>query len=291
MQLNPGFRPTPWKWLLSALLLAAVLSGCAALHEKQGEWIFQPSTRDWNGGSGSVPDMADVWIAFQSERTGAPVRLHALWHAAYPQDAARTAAAPVLLYLHGSRWNVTGSTQRVRRMQELGFSVLALDYRGFGKSDNTHPSEELAYEDALGAWKWLAANYPQRQRFIFGHSLGGAIAIHLAAQVPDEAGTIVEGTFTSLPDLVRSMRWGWLPVSPLISQRFEAIDKVAAVGSPLLVVHGSEDSLVRPELGRRLFEAAREPKAFILVQGGSHYNTNAVGQPQYREAIARLFGL
>ncbi len=291
MPTPPVTRPTRWRWLLSALLLAATLSGCAALHEKQGEWIFQPSTRDWAGGAGAVPDMADVWIAFQSKSTGAPVRLHALWHAAYPDDAARTAAAPVLLYLHGARWNVTGSAHRVRRMQELGFSVLALDYRGFGKSDGTHPSEELAYEDAHAAWQWLAAAYPQRQRFIFGHSLGGAIAIHLAAAVPDEAGTIVEGTFTSIPDVVRGMAWGWLPVGPLISQRFEAVAKVGALGSPLLVVHGTEDTLVRPELGRRLYEAAREPKAFVLVQGGSHHNTNAVGQSQYREAIARLFGL
>ena len=291
MHIKSVIRPAPWKWLLSALLLAATLSGCAALHEKQGEWIFQPSTSNWGGSSGSLPELGDVWINFDSVRTGVPVRLHALWHDAYPDDAAKTAAAPVLLYLHGARWNVTGSTQRVRRMQELGFSVLALDYRGFGKSDNTHPSEDLAYEDALAAWKWLAANYPQRQRFIFGHSLGGAIAIHLAAQVSDEAGTIVEGTFTSIPDVVRSMRWGWLPFEPLITQRFEAIGKVGDIGSPLLVVHGSEDSLVRPELGRRLFEAAREPKAFVLVEGGAHHNTNAVGQPQYREAIARLFGL
>ena len=291
MPFKPIPHPTRWKWLLSALLLAAALSGCAALHEKQGEWIFQPSTRDWGGGSGAEPDMADVWIAFQSVQTGQPVRLHALWHAAYPQDAAKTAAAPVLLYLHGARWNLTGSTQRVRRMQELGFSVLALDYRGFGKSDGTQPSEELAYEDAHAAWKWLAAQYPQRKRFIFGHSLGGAIAIHLAAQVSDEAGTIVEGTFTSIPDVLRSMPWGWLPVSPLITQRFDAIGKVGALGAPLLVVHGSQDSLVRPELGQRLFDAAREPKAFVLVEGGSHYNTNALGQAQYREAIARLFGL
>ena len=291
MQLKPITHPARGKRLLCGLVLAGALSGCAALHEKQGEWIFQPSTRDWGGTSVAQSDMAETWIAFQSVATGQPVRLHALWHAAYPQDAARTAAAPVLLYLHGARWNVTGSTHRVRRMQELGFSVLALDYRGFGKSDGKQPSEELAYEDALAAWKWLAAQYPQRKRFIFGHSLGGAIAIHLAAQVTDEAGTIVEGAFTSIPDVVRSMPWGWLPVSPLITQRFDAVGKVGALGAPLLVVHGSEDSLVRPELGRRLFEAASEPKAFVLVNGGSHHNTNAVGQSQYREAITRLFGL
>ena len=107
----------------------------------------------------------------------------------------------------------------------------------------------------------------------------------------DEAGTIVEGAFTSLPDVLGTMKWGWLPVSLVMTQRFEAIKQVTQIGSPLLVVHGADDVLIRPELGRRLFDAAREPKAFVLVKGGSHHTTNAVGQDQYRQAIAQLFGL
>ena len=91
--------------------------------------------------------------------------------------------------------------------------------------------------------------------------------------------------------MVSTFRWGWLPLSPLITQRFESVRKVADIGSPLLVVHGSEDRLIQPELGRQLFEAARGPKAFVLVEGGSHHNTNSVGQPQYRQALAELFGI
>ena len=107
----------------------------------------------------------------------------------------------------------------------------------------------------------------------------------------DEAGTVVEGTFTSIPDVVSTFKWGWLPVSGLITQRFESVRKVAEIGSPLLVVHGSEDRTIAPELGRQLFEAATGPKRFELVEGGSHHNTNAVGQPQYRTALAELFGM
>ena len=197
----------------------------------------------------------------------------------------------MLLYLHGARWNVTGSAMRIRRMQELGFSVLAIDYRGFGKSTQDLPSESMAAEDARAAWDWLAAQHPKAQRYIFGHSLGGAIAIDLAAQVSDERGVMVEGTFTSIPDVASTMKWGWLPLGPLITQRFDSDCKVTRIGSPLLVVHGSEDRLILPALGRKLYEAARGPKEFVLVQGGSHHNTNSVGQPQYRAAIARLFSL
>ncbi len=273
------------------VLIAAVglLAGCATLDEKQRQWIFQPSDRTWSRGAEAATGMSDVWIDFESRETGQPVKLHGLW--APHADFERRADAPILLYLHGARWNVTGSAFRMQRMQELGFSVLGIDYRGFGKSSADLPSEAMAYEDARAAWDWLGKTYPGRPRYIFGHSLGGAIAIDLAAQVGDEAGTLVEGTFTSIPDVVSSFKWGWLPVSPLITQRFEAVQRVPAIGSPLLVVHGSNDRLIPPALGQRLFDAATGKKAFVLVEGGSHHNTNSVGQAQYRVAIAELFGL
>lgn len=276
---------------LIALVLcsAALLAGCASLDERQRGWIFQPSDRSWWRGEEAAQGMQDVWIDFASRETGEPAKLHGLWS---PNERfEKDPKAPVLLYLHGARFNVVGSAFRARRMQELGFSVLAVDYRGFGKSTNTLPSETMAYEDARAAWDWLARQYPDRPRYIFGHSLGGAIAIDLAAQVGDEAGTLVEGTFTSIPDVVSSYKWGWLPLGPLITQRFEAVERVGKIGSPLLVVHGSEDNTIKPELGRKLFEAATGQKRFVLVEGGSHHNTNAVGQPQYRLALAELFGL
>ena len=179
----------------------------------------------------------------------------------------------------------------MRQLHALGFSVLGIDYRGFGQSTDTLPSETLAYEDARAAWDWLAKQHPGPPRYVFGHSLGSAIAVQLASQVDDEAGVLVEGSFTSLPDVVSSFKWGWLPVGPLITQRFDAGARVEQLGSPLLVVHGGEDRLILPELGRALYERAREPKRFVLVEGGSHHNTNSVGQPQYREAVRELFGL
>ena len=193
---------------LIALVLcsAALLAGCASLDERQRGWIFQPSDRSWWRGEEAAQGMQDVWIDFASRETGEPAKLHGLWS---PNERfEKDPKAPVLLYLHGARFNVVGSAFRARRMQELGFSVLAVDYRGFGKSTNTLPSETMAYEDARAAWDWLARQYPDRPRYIFGHSLGGAIAIDLAAQVGDEAGTLVEGTFTSIPDVVSSYKWG-----------------------------------------------------------------------------------
>ncbi len=284
------------RWTLFALIAAAIaLSfGCATLDEKQRAWIFQPSDRAWGGSADLAKDMDEVWIEFTSKTTGSPAKLHALWLPAdksAPAGASGTSGAPVLLYLHGARWAVMGSAPRIRRMQELGFSVLAIDYRGFGKSTAGLPSEATAYEDARAAWDWLGARYPQRPRYIFGHSLGGAVAIDLAANVPDEAGTIVEGTFTSIPDVASSMKFGWLPVGALITQRFDSQSKVGKIGSPLLVVHGDSDSTIASELGRKLFDAAQGKKKFVLVEGGSHHNTMSLGYGRYREALTELFSL
>ena len=283
-----------WRLVAAALLSISALAGCAALDTKQGQWIFNPTSGSWGDTSALASSMQDQWIEYPSLVTGQRVKLHALVsHAAAPAapTKAPAAAAPILLYLHGARWNVTGSANRILRMQELGFTVVAVDYRGFGKTSAEVPSEKMAYEDAAAAWKWIAASYPNRPRYIFGHSLGGAIAIELAQQVSDETGTIVEGTFTSIPDVAAHMRWGWLPVGPLITQRFESFKKVAQIGSPLLVVHGSNDTLIPPALGRQLFDAAAQPKRFVLVGGGSHHNTNAVGQSAYRTALSEMFGI
>lgn len=266
---------------LCCTLLAT--SGCALLDAKQREWIFQPTERTWHGADTS--GMEDVWIDFRSQLSGEAVRLHALWL------PAEDPAAPVLLYLHGARWNVAGSSPRIRRMQSLGFSVLAIDYRGFGQSSAGLPSEKLAIEDAHAAWDWLAQRHPQHERYIFGHSLGGAIAVALASEVEDERGTLVEGTFTRMSDVIGSMRWGWLPVGPFLTQTFDSAQRVARIGSPLLVVHGSGDRLIPPQLGQQLYAAAQGPKRWVLVEGGSHHNTNAIGLPQYRVALKEMFDL
>jgi uncharacterized protein len=270
--------------VFATLLVWGGLAGCAALDAKQREWIFQPSDRSWSGGDQAAAGMEDVWIEFTAPNSKQAIKLHGLIARQPKPDA------PVLLYLHGARYNVAGSATRVRRMHELGFTVLAVDYRGFGKSHSELPSEDSAAEDARAAWDWIAGNFPKSDRYIFGHSLGGAIAIRLAESVSDERGTLVEGTFTSIADIVRESQWGWIPVSPLITQKFDSRERVARIGSPLVVMHGSNDRVIAPVLGQRLFDAAVEPKRFILVEGGSHHSTNSMGHAMYAQALKELFG-
>ncbi|CAN5904836.1 alpha/beta hydrolase [soil metagenome] len=277
-------RNLRWRWPALAALAMAMLAGCMGLDQQQRRWIFQASPGTTSAAA-QTAGMQDVWIEYPSAASGRDVKLHALW---YPSEEAK---APVLLFLHGARRSVDGSAFRIRHMQSLGFSVLAVDYRGFGLSTDELPSEALVDEDAHAAWAWLAKHHAGQDRYIFGHSLGGAIAVQLATEVEDAKGLIVEGTFTSIPAVFQSLKWGWLPLTPLITQRFDSADKIGRVKVPVLVVHGSGDSLIPPALGRALFERASSPKRFVLVEGGSHYSTSGMGLAQYREALKELFGI
>ena len=273
-------------WTLLAASLA--LAGGAVVDHEQRRWIFMPGDRGWAPGDAAAAGMQDVWIDYVSqhpEQAGQAVRLHGLW---LPQAQP---GAPVLLFLHGVRWDVRASAPRMRQWHRQGFSVLGIDYRGFGRSSAAMPSETLVAEDARAAWQWLARAHPQSRRFVFGHSLGAAVAVRLAAEVQDEDGLIVEGAFTSSLDVLRSTRWGWLPVAPLLTQHFDAASRIAEVGSPLLAVHAGGDTMISPQLGRALYERAVAPKRFVLVEGAVHENADVVGEQALRDALRALFGI
>jgi hypothetical protein len=265
--------------LATAALLVAAAGGCAYLNEKQGELIFRPTSDVWWGYQNAGLAYEERWIPVG----GNGDRLHAFWA---PADDAQ---APVLLYLHGARWNLTGSVTRIERWRKLGFHVLAIDYRGFGKSTQASPSEQLAYEDAEAAWDYLAKAESRRARYIVGHSLGGAIAAELAVRRPDASGLVLEATFTSIRDMVEHTAWRFVPVGLILTQEFDTLSKVPRLRLPTLIVHGTSDRVVPYEMGERLYAAAAGPKRFIKVEGGSHHNLSAVAADQYRAALRELF--
>lgn len=267
--------------VVAALVVAAAVGGCAYITEKQGELIFRPTTDTWWGYRNAGLAYEERWIPVGANGD----RLHAFWA---PAD---DKAAPLMLYLHGARWNLTGSVTRIERWRRLGFNVLAIDYRGFGKSTAASPSEQLSYEDAQAAWDYLATAEPSRPRYIVGHSLGGAIAAELAVRRPDAAGLVLEATFTSIRDMVGHTAWRILPVGLILTQEFDTLSKLPKLHLPLLVVHGTRDTIVPYEMGERLYAAAAGPKRFIKVEGGSHHNLSSVANDQYRAALREFFRL
>ncbi len=261
-------------------LLVAGGAGCAYLSEKQGELIFRPTVDTWRGFDASVHKYDEHWIPVGANGD----KLHAWWLTAENPNA------PVLLYLHGARWNLSGSVTRVDRWRNLGFSVLAIDYRGFGKSAAVSPTEELAYEDADAAWNYLANMAPGKPRFVVGHSLGGAIAADLARRRDDVRGVVLEATFTSVREMIAPSAWSYL-VYPLLTQEFDTLAKIGDIRAPILITHGTADRIVPVEMGEKLYAAAKSPKRFIKVEGGSHHNLSYVAFDDYRKALKELFSL
>ena len=267
---------------LAGMLVAAVVGGCAALDVKQREWIFNPSKNDWGGFAGLPAGSEEFWLNVADGRMvptreaipGGAQASEAKWIHVWWMPGER-ADAPALLYLHGARFNLTGSTWRTQKWREAGFSVMAIDYRGFGKSEGDTPSEKFAYEDAQAAWELFKKKQPDpAKRLIYGHSLGGAVAIELATHVrPNEAaGLITEATFTSISDMIKTSQWGFLPVSFLITQRFESERKIAKVQLPKLFIHGTADRIVPWRMSQALYDAAPGPKRLIKVEGAGHSN-------------------
>jgi alpha-beta hydrolase superfamily lysophospholipase len=283
------------RWFAAAVAVAMLVgAGCSQLAEKERELTFRvvPGTASWFDGLPAGVQETDLTI----EAEGKPEHIHAWW---WP---AATGNAPAVLYLHGSRWNLTGQTGRIEQLHAFGFSVLAIDYRGFGKSDGKLPSEETVYEDARVAWQHLTELQPDpNKRFIYGHSLGGAVAIDLATWLSEKAakegtavpahGLIVESSFTTLADIAQVVTSPWLPVRLLLSQKFDSISKVRDLKMPILIVHGAGDIYVPARFSEELYAAAPEPKKLLLVDGATHNNCLRVGSAAYLSAIHELFGI
>jgi hypothetical protein len=186
---------------------------------------------------------------------------------------ASDSAAQWLLYLHGNAGNVTSSVlpEFYRRWHALGVNVLAIDYRGFGESESRMPDENGTYADARAAYEWLRTTrgVPAERIVVYGHSLGAGVATELALHV-QAAGLILEGAFTSVPDIGAEL-YPYLPVRWFASQRFANIEKIGRVAMPKLLLHASDDTIVPYVHGQRLFAAASVPKEFVQLKGG-HMN-------------------
>lgn len=192
-------------------------------------------------------------------------KLHG-WYVEHPQPKV------VILYCHGNGTHVADLAEFLQVMRdEFQVSIFAFDYRGYGRSEGK-PAEKGIMEDAEAAQKWLAekAGIKEQEIVLMGRSLGGGIALHLAAE-KGAKGVVLQSTFTSLPDAAAT-HYPWAPIKLLMRNRYDSLARISRYSGPVFLSHGTADRIIPFSHGQTLFAAATGPKEFFEIPGGDHHD-------------------
>jgi uncharacterized protein len=235
-------------------IVTLVASGLVALMwSQQRRLIYFPSPGPVPSAASVLPTGKDVVLDTEDG-----LRL-AAWY--FP------AGSSAVLVCSGNAGDRSMRVGLAAALNRLGHSVLLFDYRGYGGNPG-RPSEQGLAADARAAQAWLAAQPDVDRIAYFGESLGAAVAVNLAVQRPPAA-LMLRSPFTSLAD-VGAVHYPWLPVRRLLLDRYPAIDQIGSVTSPVLVIAGDRDDIVPASLSKRLYDAAAEPKRYVVIPGAGH---------------------
>ena len=259
-------------WILAAI--AAYVVVVLAFWITQERLIYFPGPRPGRPPASRIAELSEEWIDASDG-----VRLHA-W---LVRPRANGAVSGAILVCHGNAGNIELRLPLAEAFAGMGLATLLFDYRGYGASTGK-PSEKGTYLDAEAAFDRLRCEpgIPAERIAAWGESLGGAIAIELGLR-RKLAAVVVEDTFTSMAEVGADL-YPWLPVRLLLRARYDSIGKVGRLECPILVIHSPEDDVVPFDEGRRLFEAAREPKRFLST-GGLHEETGFLTDEKWRAEV------
>ncbi len=281
------------RWLLKVLGLViavaavlAYLSLCFLIYQGAWQLLLQPSSKvDRTPAALSLPFDA---VRFDAGATGRP-RLSAWW------IPASSPASATLLYLHGGRGSLADTVDQLALLHRAGVNVLALDYRGFGMSDHTHPNQSRMTEDADAALDYLTATRHLAPATIvpYGVGLGAVLAASLAANHPDLPAIIVDNPD---PDaaarIVHDNRSRLMPVRLLIRDRFDLATPLRQFRGPKLLLVGGPGE-THPDLDARsgtFFRDLPDPKYIVTLPAAvaSHEPTAATDTEPYLQAVRRF---
>ncbi len=275
-------RPFIRRSALAVVAVSALSYGGMVVYLLANEprMVFQP---DSYGGRDQVPIADSLGLQIESRRIGSAPGIELVTWIVRSTDS----AAPWLITCHGNAGNIT-LLKRQRFYADAvrhGINVVAFDYRGFGASTDSAPTERGLYQDARSVYSYIrdTIGVDPAKIVIYGHSLGGGVATELATGVP-AAGLILEGTFRSVPSVAKG-RYPYLPIETLAENRFDNQAKLGRLRMPLLVMHAKADGTIPFAHGEDLFQAALEPKTFVAL-GGDHDSAWELDRDTYMAAFA-----
>jgi len=259
------------KFAVIVLVSLLLLFGWVRWQERAA--VFFP-TREMAGDPGDFGlPFEDVWFT-----SGDGSKLHG-WFVPGSTDT-------IVLWLHGNAGNISDRLHLIKEFSDnLKVSSFIFDFRGYGNSQG-RPTEKGLYSDTRSAFRWLTEvrGIDPGSVIIYGHSLGSAPSVKLALGAGARAaGVVLESPFTSAGEMARLL-YGGLPVNLLLSLKLDIIGKVGKVGMPVMVIHGEDDTVIPFAMGKRVYEAAPEPKTFLPIPGGDHSDCYIVGGDLYWEA-------
>jgi len=274
-------------WKLAIVGAIAYIILCLAIFKWQNRLIFLPTQELTITPKNLNLVYDEVWLPIPDAKNGD--RVHGWWLEA-TQNPIGT-----LLLLHGNSENISQNLNRALIFHQLGFQILLIDYRGYGRSEGKFPQEAQVYEDVEVALQYLVS---QRQLapqdiIIYGHSLGGAIAINLAQNHPNLAGLIIESSFTSMRSMSDFLGgvYNFLPIDWILHQYFDSIQKLPSLSMPIFYIHGTLDETVPYEMSKTLYEATQGPKKLLIVPEADHNNVAAIGGEDYLQAIIEFMAM
>ncbi len=283
-------RPVAIAGIAIASFYASV---CAALWFGQTRLVFSPEKEITTTPAKFNAKYEDVLIPVKNP-DGNSENIHGWWLPnAKQEEKADLGDRKVILYLHGKGKNISANAKHANRLMRMGFSVLVIDYRGYGKSEGGFPSESSVYTDAQVSWNYLIQKgFKPSQILIYGHSLGGAIAIDLATKHPKALGMIVDASFTSMSEMAQlDPKYRVFPIDLLIHQRFDSIAKLRSLAIPVIYIHGTADEVIPTTMAQQMYEATPTRKQIVLIPNGGHNNNASTNEPLYLNSIRSFFKL
>jgi len=267
------------------VMAIAYLGLCVAIWKQQTRLIYFPSSLIETRPQAFDLPFQDVWLPLRSD--GKVEHMHGWW------IPANRVEQGVILYLHGNGLNIGANLVQAQRFHQLGWSVFLPDYRGYGQSEGGFPTEAKLYQDAATAWKYLTETrgIAANEIVLFGHSLGGAVAIELATHHPQIAGLIIQSSFSSMRAMVDHRgQFAIFPVGLILNQHFDSLNRVRSLPMPILYIHGMADSIIPYQMSQSLHASTRSEKQLYLVPGAGHNNVGDIGGVAYMQTLNQFLG-